>query len=119
MVLRDVFELNPLNADLNPICHLLVLIGVHLIFHVSRIRVKRDEVTGEWRRLHNEKLHKFCSSPNNIWAIKSIRIRLKVHVTRMGRRQVHWKVLVVRTEGHERRRSTGSPRSRWEDSIKK
>ena len=32
--------LNPLNAELNPICHLLALIGAHLILHVSRIRVK-------------------------------------------------------------------------------
>jgi hypothetical protein len=32
--------LNPLNAELNPICHLLTLLGVHPIFHVSRIRVK-------------------------------------------------------------------------------
>jgi len=32
--------LNPLNAELNPICHLLALLGAHLIFHVSRIRVK-------------------------------------------------------------------------------
>jgi len=32
--------INPLNAELNPICHLLALLGVHLIFHVSRIRVK-------------------------------------------------------------------------------
>ena len=33
--------LNPLNAELNPICHLLLLLGAHLIFHVSRIRVKK------------------------------------------------------------------------------
>jgi len=34
---RDVF--NPLNTDLNPICHLLALLGAHLIFHVSGLRV--------------------------------------------------------------------------------
>jgi hypothetical protein len=33
-------QFNPLNAELNPICHLLALLGAHLIFHVSRIRVK-------------------------------------------------------------------------------
>jgi hypothetical protein len=36
-----MFKINPLNAELNPICHLLALLGAHLIFHVSRIRVKR------------------------------------------------------------------------------
>jgi len=33
-------QFNPLNAELNPICHLLALLGAHQIFHVSRIRVK-------------------------------------------------------------------------------
>jgi len=35
-------SINPLNAKLNPICYLLALLGAHLIFHVSRIRVKHD-----------------------------------------------------------------------------
>jgi hypothetical protein len=35
-----VTKINPLNAELNPICHLLALLGAHLILHVSRIRVK-------------------------------------------------------------------------------
>ena len=35
------FSFNPLNAELNPICHLLALLGAHLIFHVSRIRVNK------------------------------------------------------------------------------
>ena len=34
--------LNPLNAELNPICHLLALLGVHHFLHVSRIRVKQE-----------------------------------------------------------------------------
>ena len=33
-------QINPLNADLNPICHLLVLVGAHHILHISRVRVK-------------------------------------------------------------------------------
>jgi hypothetical protein len=40
--LKDTF--NPLNVDLNPICHLLALIGAHHILHVSRIRVKGEEI---------------------------------------------------------------------------
>jgi hypothetical protein len=51
--------------------------------------LKRDEVRGEWRRLHNKKLHYFCSSPNTIRVIKSRKIRLTVHVACMRRGQVH------------------------------
>jgi hypothetical protein len=40
--------LNPLNAELNPICHLLALLGAHLFFHVSRIRVKGTEQASFW-----------------------------------------------------------------------
>jgi hypothetical protein len=38
--IRVSLTFNPLNAELNPICHLLALLGIHPIFHVSRIRVK-------------------------------------------------------------------------------
>jgi hypothetical protein len=46
---------------------------------------KKDEVTGEWRRLHNEELHDLYSSPNIVRVIKWIRIRWVGHVVRMGR----------------------------------
>jgi hypothetical protein len=45
---------------------------------------KRDEVTGEWRRLHNEELHALYSSPNIIRVIKSRRLKWAGHVARMG-----------------------------------
>ena len=45
--------------------------------------LKKDEVTGEWRKLHNEKLNDLYFSPNIVWAIKS-RIRWAGHVARMG-----------------------------------
>jgi hypothetical protein len=45
---------------------------------------KNDEVTGEWRKLHNEQLHKLYSSPTTVRVIKSRRMRSVVHVARMG-----------------------------------
>ena len=45
---------------------------------------RRDKVTGEWRRLHNEELNDLYSSPNNVWVIKSRRMRWAGHVARMG-----------------------------------
>jgi hypothetical protein len=50
---------------------------------------KRDEVTGEWRRLHNKELHALYSSPNIIRVIKSRRLRWAGHVARMRRGEVH------------------------------
>jgi hypothetical protein len=50
---------------------------------------KRDETTGEWRRLHNEELNDLYSSPNNIPLIKSRRMRWTGHVARMGEKEVH------------------------------
>ena len=49
---------------------------------------RRDEVTGEWRRLHNEELNDLYSSPNIVRVIKSRRMRWAGHVARMGRRGV-------------------------------
>jgi hypothetical protein len=50
---------------------------------------KRDQVTGDWRKLHNEELHNFYSSPDIIRMIKSRRIRWTGNVARMGRRGMH------------------------------
>jgi hypothetical protein len=59
------------------------------------LRPKRDQVTGEWRRLHNEKLYDLYSSPNIIRVIKSRRMRRARHVARIGdRRDASYWVLV-------------------------
>jgi len=53
-------------------------------FHSAGQSPRRDEVTGEWRRLHNEKLSDLYSSPNIVRVIKSRRMRWVGHVARMG-----------------------------------
>jgi hypothetical protein len=76
---------------------------------------KRVEVTGEWRKLHNEELHNLYSSPVIIRQVKSRRMRLAGHVARMGEDRKVYKVLVGTPEG---RRPLGRPRRRWEDGIR-
>jgi hypothetical protein len=55
---------------------------------------KMEEVTEEWRRLHNKELYALYSSPNIIWVIKSRRLRWVGHVARMGERRGAYRVLV-------------------------
>jgi hypothetical protein len=53
---------------------------------------KRDEVTGEWRKLHNEEIHNLYSSPDIIRQIKSRRMRWAAHVARMGEERKVYRV---------------------------
>jgi hypothetical protein len=76
---------------------------------------KRDEVTGEWRTLHNGELHNLCSSPDIIRQIKSRRMRWAGHVARMGEGRKVYRVFVGKPEG---KRPYERPRRRWEDGIK-
>jgi len=76
---------------------------------------KRDEVTGEWRKLHNEELNDLCSSPNIFRMIKSRRMRWAGHVARMGERRGVYGVLMGKPEGKS---PFGRPWCRWEDNIK-
>jgi hypothetical protein len=59
---------------------------------------KRDEVTGEWRRLHNKELYALYSSPNIIWVIKSRRLRWARHVACMRDRRGAYRDLVGKPE---------------------
>ena len=150
-------KINPLNAKLNPLCHMLALLGAHYIFHVSGLRVKiyrtiilpvvlygfetwaltlreerklrvfenmvlrrifgprRDEVTGEWRRLHNEELNDLYSSPNIVRVIKSRRMRWAGHVAHMGEERGVHRILVGKPEG---KRPLGRSRRRWVNNIR-
>jgi len=76
---------------------------------------KRDEVKGEWRRLHNEELNNLYSSPSIVRVIKSRRMRWAGHVTRMGEERWVYRVLVEKPEG---KRPMGRPRRRWLDNIR-
>jgi hypothetical protein len=60
---------------------------------------KRDEVTGEWRKLHNEELNDLYSSPNIVRMIKSRRMRWAGRVARMGERRSVYRILVGKYEG--------------------
>jgi hypothetical protein len=84
---------------------------------VHKIRIlepKRDEVTGEWRKLHNE-LRDLYSSPSIIRLTKSRRMRWVGHVVRMGEKRNAYRLLVGK---QQRKRPLGRPRRRWVDNIK-
>ena len=74
----------------------------------------RDEVTGEWKRLHNEELNVLYSSLNIVRVIKSRRMRWAGHVERMGEERGVYRVLVGKPEG---KRPLGRPRPRCVDNI--
>ena len=76
---------------------------------------KRDEVTGDWRKLLNEELNDLYCSPNIVRVIKSRRMRQAEHEARTGKRRVLYSVLLGKAEG---KRLLGRPRCRWEDNFK-
>jgi len=75
----------------------------------------RDEITGEWRKLHNEELNDLYSSPNIVRVIKLRRMRWAGDVACMGERRDVYKILVGKPKG---KRPLGRPKRRWEDTIK-
>jgi len=76
---------------------------------------RRDDVMGEWRRLHNEELNDLYSSPNIVQVIKSRRMRWAGHVAHMGEERGVYRILVGKPE---RKRPLGRPRHRWVDNIR-
>jgi hypothetical protein len=76
---------------------------------------KRDEVTGEWRKIHNEELRGLYSLPNIVRVVKSRRMRWAGNFARMGEGRVVHRVVMWKPEG---KRPLGRPRPRWEDNIK-
>ena len=76
---------------------------------------KRDEVTGEWRKVRNEELNDQYSSPNILRVIKSRRMRWVGHVANMEKRKGLYRIFVGKPEG---KRPLGRLRRRWEDNIK-
>jgi hypothetical protein len=83
---------------------------------LSRIHgPKRDKVTGEWRKLHNEELHNFYLPRNIIRQIKSRRMRWAHNVAHIGQERKVYKVFVGKSEG---KRPLARPRHRWEDGIR-
>jgi hypothetical protein len=61
--------------------------------------LKRDEVTGEWRKMHNKELRDLYSSPGIIRIIKSRRMRWAGHVARIGEKRNAYTLLVGNPEG--------------------
>jgi len=76
---------------------------------------KKDEVTKEWRKLHNKELNDLFCSPNIVRVTKSRRIIWTGHVARTGDSRGLYRVLVGKPGG---KRPLGRPRSRWENNIK-
>jgi hypothetical protein len=75
---------------------------------------KRDEVTGEWKKVRNEELRDLYSSPSLIRIIKPRRMRWVGHVARMGEKRNAYRLLVGKAEG---KRPLGRPKHRWVDNI--
>jgi hypothetical protein len=73
---------------------------------------KKDEVTGEWRKLHSGELHNLYSSPDIIRQTKSRRMRWAGYVARMGEGRKVYRVLMGNPKGE---RGLERPRRRWED----
>jgi hypothetical protein len=120
-------RINKENLDLGRIITLIYLRGLFgsgmdcILLRVFENRVlrmifgpRRDEMAGEWRKLHNEELRDLYSSLSITRIIKSRRMRWAGHVARMEENRNAYRLLVGRPEG---KRPLGRPRRRWVDNI--
>ena len=82
--------------------------------HMKIFEAKRDEITGEWTKLHNAELHALDSWLNIIRNLKSRQLRWAEHVARMKQSRNVYRVLVGKPYG---KRTLGRPRRRWEDNT--
>jgi len=76
---------------------------------------RRDEVAGDWRRMHSEELNDLYSSPNIVRVMKWRRMRWAGHVARVVEERGLYRVLVGKPEG---KRPLGRPRRRWVDNLR-
>jgi hypothetical protein len=113
------FSLRHVSAQLN---HLqAIYIGLKkkketlrsVIHKKSPIMLNWDEVTGEWRKLHNDELRDLYSSPSIITIVKSKRMKWAGHVARMGEKRYAYTLLVGKPEG---RKPIGRQRRTWVDN---
>ena len=122
---QNVLSSSSLSKNLKMICRTIILpvvmYGCEHRLRVFENRVlrrifgpKRDGVTWEWRKLHNEELNNLYSSPNIVQVFKSRRMRWSGQVAFMGKRRVIYRVLVGKPEG---KRPLGRPRLGWEGNI--
>jgi hypothetical protein len=86
-----------------------------IVIYLGNIYLRRDEVTGEWRKLHNEELRDLYPSASIIRLIKSRRMRWACHVARKGEMRNPYRLLIGKPE---RNRPLGRPRCRWVDNIR-
>jgi hypothetical protein len=88
--------------------HRLKIFKNRVLRRISELR--RGEVTGGWRKLHNEELHNLYTSPSIIRMIKSRRMRFTGHVARLGAKRNAYRIVVDKPE---EKRPLGRSRRRW------
>jgi hypothetical protein len=88
------------------------------VFQNRMLRIfgpKRNEVIGDWRKMHNEELHNLYSSPSIIRMIKTRRMRWREHAARMEQKINAYRIQMEKRDG---RIPLGRPRRRWKENIK-
>jgi hypothetical protein len=90
------------------------VVKCHYLTLLSRISALKKRRGGGWRKLHNEELHKLCSSPNIIKVIKSRRMRWVEHVVCIRKMRNSYKIFDTKTE---KQKPFQRPQHRWKDNT--